>query len=200
MEPMQTTSVASAFAAYPLPAFLPGTPRPILGDDAGRAAPRAACAPGTVRSDGDLCDVEFAVAAATLASKRSGYPWGSGPGGAALLNSRGKLLGIGYTAVVGGVPWTMCDRDSPLIVHAAASALANCAADLTDGTIALTHFPCADCARQVALRGLSRVVYVRPDPDRESAQRAVDVLEAAFIDAERFVATAPVVLRCAGDA
>lgn len=194
MEPMQTSSTRPPpLAVYPLPDDMPGTPRPPPVDEAGwldtRASPSADAAMG---------DVEFAVAAAALAAKRSSDPWGGG--GAALVDARGDLIGTGFNTTIGGVPWDMCGRGGPLVVHAAAGALARCTTDLADGMVALTHFPCADCARQIVLRGITRLVFVHNTLDRDAARTAHEVLEAAFVETRRFRAEAPVVLRCAGDA
>jgi deoxycytidylate deaminase len=54
-------------------------------------------------------------------------------------------------------------------LHAEERALVNAGnRDLKDATMYSTTFPCSNCAREIAHKGVRRVVYVEPYPDEEA--------------------------------
>lgn len=88
--------------------------------------------------------------------------------GCVLVNSRRRVVGLGYNGFPEGVQ-DLEERynDRPLkylmTQHAEANAL-NAAVHSTVGCTAyVTHPPCAQCAGQLIQRGITRVVSTRPD-------------------------------------
>lgn len=101
--------------------------------------------------------------------------WSKGPEphknvGAAVASQDFREVGFGY----GGPPagyndeaWIHLPKEErvELTVHAEVNAIINARRDLSGWTMAVTRFPCIECAKAIVQAGITCVVSVRPDVD-----------------------------------
>lgn len=111
---------------------------------------------------------EYFIGIAMLAALRSKDP--SSQVGAVIVNPEKKIVGTGYNGFVAGVdesgfPW---DREGewletkyPYVVHAEANAILNStASDLRGCSIYVTLFPCNECTKNIAQKGIKEIIYL----------------------------------------
>ncbi|MGP6173110.1 bifunctional diaminohydroxyphosphoribosylaminopyrimidine deaminase/5-amino-6-(5-phosphoribosylamino)uracil reductase RibD [Corynebacterium sp. A21] len=108
-------------------------------------------------------EVAAALQAALQAAHRvHGATSPNPPVGAAILDSRGALVGVGGTQPVGGP-------------HAEVMALSQAGEQARGGTAVVTLEPCnhlgrtGPCSHALLKAGISRVFYVHPDPDEQAS-------------------------------
>ena len=109
------------------------------------------------------------MAVAQLSALRSKDP--STQVGACIVNSRKRIIGIGYNGFPTGcsddiLPW---DRDGeyldtkyPYVCHAEMNAITNSSnkPELDGATMYVSLFPCNECAKLIVQVGIKRVVYL----------------------------------------
>lgn len=107
---------------------------------------------------------EYFMSLAKISAKRSSDP--NTKVGAALVNDRKRIIGLGYNGMPHGddsFPWGRDgepkDTKYPYVVHAEINAILNSIVK-TDGAILYTSlFPCSNCAKICAQAGIKEVVY-----------------------------------------
>ena len=101
------------------------------------------------------------------------------------------IISIGYN----GLPRGMEDNDEiwqkenklPFVVHAEANAILNTNADLHGKILYVTMFPCNECAKLIAQKGISKVVYLNDHwLHKEAGQQAMKIFDAAEIIVEQY--------------
>ena len=112
---------------------------------------------------------EYFMAIAQLSAKRSKDP--STQVGACIVNSRKRIIGIGYNGFPIGcsddeLPW---DRDGefldtkyPYVCHAEMNAITNASnkSDLEGASLYVSLFPCNECAKLIVQVGIKEVVFL----------------------------------------
>jgi len=111
--------------------------------------------------------------------------------GAVIVDTNQRIVATGYNGFPRGViddEESLGDRNVkyPLTIHAEANAILFANVNLTGFTIYSTHPTCAGCAAMVAQTGISRVVWIHPEPQfidrwKESTQLAKRVFHDAGI-------------------
>ncbi|QIK69879.1 dCMP deaminase family protein [Erysipelothrix sp. HDW6C] len=109
---------------------------------------------------------EYFMGLAHLSAKRSKDP--STQVGAAIVDNRNKIVGIGYNGFPTGVsddefPWER-EGDSLetkylYVVHAELNAILNATTSLHGCTIYVSLFPCNECAKAIVQSGIREIVY-----------------------------------------
>lgn len=107
---------------------------------------------------------------ARLVSRRSKDP--NTQVGACIVGTNNETLSTGYNGATRGFnddefPWGKHDEDPmktkyPFVVHAERNAILNFRGilrDLEGATIYTTHFPCSECAKELAQVGIKHVIY-----------------------------------------
>ena len=112
---------------------------------------------------------DYFMAIAQLSAQRSKDP--STQVGACIVNSKKRIIGIGYNGFPTGcsdeeLPW---DREGdflntkyPYVCHAEMNAITNSSnkADLDGATMYISLFPCNECAKLIVQVGIKEVVYL----------------------------------------
>ncbi|MCK4573628.1 MAG: dCMP deaminase family protein [candidate division Zixibacteria bacterium] len=131
---------------------------------------------------------EYFMAIAQLSAKRSKDP--STQVGACIVNSKKRIIGIGYNGFPIGcsddeLPW---DREGdflqtkyPYVCHAEMNAITNASnkPELADATMYTSLFPCNECAKLIVQSGIKEVVFLsdkyNSDPVFVAARRIFDM-------------------------
>jgi deoxycytidylate deaminase len=97
--------------------------------------------------------------------------------GAVLTASDKRRMSLGYNGFPPGVadtPERLADRSTKhkLTMHAERNALDNALFDVRGGTMYVTMFPCSECAKSIASRGIKRVACPPPVPGEPWASDA----------------------------
>lgn len=121
------------------------------------------------RSDVLSWDETF-MSIADVLSKRSKDP--STQVGACVVSADRRILSGGYNGATKGFsdddfPWGKTDGNPlltkyPFVVHAERNAILNFRGSLREfegATVYVTHFPCHECAKDIAQSGISEVVF-----------------------------------------
>jgi dCMP deaminase len=131
---------------------------------------------------------EYFMAIAQLSAKRSKDP--STQVGACIVNSRKRIIGIGYNGFPIGcsddeLPWSrtgdFLDTKYPYVCHAEMNAITNTSNkdDLEGGTMYVSLFPCNECAKLCVQVGIREVVFLsdkyHDDPIFIAARRIFDL-------------------------
>jgi dCMP deaminase len=112
---------------------------------------------------------EYFMCQAILASYRSKDP--STKVGAVFVDQHHHQISMGYNGFVAGIdesrlPWGkepgvgMENQKYGYVVHAEANAILHSNGDLTGSKLYVTHFPCHECAKLVASKKISEVIYL----------------------------------------
>lgn len=141
---------------------------------------------------------EYFMGVAVLSSKRSKDP--RTKNGACIVNPDKLIVGTGYNGAPRGwndeeFPWyggstggsnkattsETLEQKYPYVIHAELNAILNSGVNtLAGATMYVTLFPCNECAKAIAQRGIRRVVYLRDtyaDADTtKAAKRMFDKL------------------------
>ena len=124
----------------------------------------------TDRLDNDLVCMSTAV----LWASRSKDP--SSQVGACYVNEMGRIISVGYNGAPNDwpdeeFPWGRDTQEGanlnntkyPYVIHAEMNGILNYmgqGSDFVNSTVFVTLFPCAECAKFLAQRGVKRVVYL----------------------------------------
>ncbi len=119
---------------------------------------------------------EYFMAIAQLSAKRSKDP--STQVGACIVNSKKRIIGIGYNGFPIGcsddeLPWDregeFLDTKYPYVCHAEMNAITNASnkPDLEGASLYVSLFPCNECAKLIVQVGIKEVVYLSDKYDRE---------------------------------
>ena len=111
---------------------------------------------------------EYFMGIAIFTSLRSKDP--SSKVGAVIVNEQNHIVGTGYNGFVAGVDerqfsWERegdwINTKYPYVVHAEANAiLSSTTDDLRNCRISATLFPCNECAKQIAQKKISEVIFL----------------------------------------
>ena len=149
------------------------------------------------REDTVTSDVAF-MAQAFAVSMRSYDP--STQVGSCYVDKEGKLLSVGCNQVPPGwdvdrFPWGTKKEYGKknlkytYIVHSEVVASHNYNGSLKDfkgGTLYVTLFPCTNCAKEIALLGIKRVIYLNARTDCEDYECANILLQEVGVECVRF--------------
>lgn len=125
---------------------------------------------------------DYFMGIALMSSLRSRDP--NSKVGACIVNSRNRIVGIGYNGFPSGcnddtLPWESegeyLDTKYPYVCHAELNAILNSSGSLDGCRMYLRLFPCNDCAKAIIQSGIREVVYLgynrSPDTDMFVAAR-----------------------------
>lgn len=112
---------------------------------------------------------DYFMAIAELSAMRSKDP--STQVGACIVNSKKRIIGIGYNGFPTGcdddeLPWDregdFLDTKYPYVCHAEMNAITNSSnkPQLEEATMFVSLFPCNDCAKLIVQVGIKEVVYL----------------------------------------
>jgi dCMP deaminase len=112
---------------------------------------------------------EYFMAVAQLSAHRSKDP--STQVGACIVNSRKRIIGIGYNGFPTGcsddeLPWeregVFLETKYPYVCHAELNAITNATNryDLEGATLYVSLFPCNECAKLIVQAGIKEVVFL----------------------------------------
>ena len=112
---------------------------------------------------------EYFMLQAILASYRSKDP--STKVGAVFVDQNNHQISMGYNGFVAGIdesqlPWGkegsvgLEHQKYGYVVHAEANAILHANGDLVGSRLYVTHFPCNECAKLVASKKISEVIYL----------------------------------------
>lgn len=84
---------------------------------------------------------------------------------AVVVDPAHRIISHGFNGFPRGVDDTILSRDQKLMrtIHGEANALHFAARDVSGCSIYITHPPCSHCAAHIIQRGITRVVFNRPD-------------------------------------
>ncbi len=133
---------------------------------------------------------EYFMGIAIFTSLRSKDP--SSKVGAVIVNQQNHIVGTGYNGFIAGAderafPWERdgewIDTKYPYVVHAEANAiLSSTTSDLRGCKIYATLFPCNECAKQIAQKKISEVIYLSDKyRDQPFHKASVKIFEASGI-------------------
>ncbi len=133
---------------------------------------------------------EYFMGIAIFTSLRSKDP--SSKVGAVIVNEKNHIVGTGYNGFVAGVDesqfsWERegewLETKYPYVVHAEANAILNSTTSNLEGCrIYTTLFPCNECAKQIAQKGIKEVIYVSDKHrDQDFHKAALKIFEAAGV-------------------
>ena len=133
---------------------------------------------------------EYFMSIADLSSKRSKDP--KTKVGACIVDPIEKhIISIGYNGLPRGMIdskeiWES-DEKHAFVVHAEANAILNTNADLHGKTVYVTMFPCNECAKLLAQKGVKKIVY-KDDKFlyKQSGKYALEIFKSAGIIVERY--------------
>ncbi|MFZ0389312.1 MAG: dCMP deaminase family protein [Calditrichia bacterium] len=117
---------------------------------------------------------EYFMAIALITSLRSKDP--SSKVGAVIVNPKNHIAGTGYNGFVAGIDENQFSWERtgdwlqtkyPYVVHAEANAILNSTTSNLEGCrIYTTLFPCNECAKHIAQKGIREIIYLS-DKHRE---------------------------------
>lgn len=136
---------------------------------------------------------EYFMGVAALSARRSKDPHTQV--GACIVGSDQRILSIGYN----GTPRGMSDDDFPwqregdwvatkypYVIHAERNAILNfrgLMSEFVGSTVFVTHFPCNECAKELAQVGVGKVVYaLNPYADSDETRASEAILAAAGVE------------------
>ncbi len=137
---------------------------------------------------------EYFMGIAVFTSLRSKDP--SSKVGAVIVNAKNRIVGTGYNGFVAGIDekqfsWERegewLQTKYPYVVHAEANAILNSTtSNLASCRIYATLFPCNECAKQIAQKEISEVIYLSDKHrDKDFHLASVKIFNAAGIKIRR---------------
>lgn len=140
---------------------------------------------------------EYFMGTASFARQRSKDPVRQV--GAVIVNHNKHIVACGYNGMPPGIDdddnvWGKDPTDplfnkKYLVCHAEANALANTNENVSGCTIYVTHFPCNECAKLLAINGIKKIVYANEWGVKQNIdikQISMRILEAAGIEIEAY--------------
>ncbi|KAL7481356.1 hypothetical protein ACHAW6_007039 [Cyclotella cf. meneghiniana] len=169
---------------------------------------------------------DYFLAVAYLSAQRSKdpHPSKSSRDGACIVDTMGRIVGIGYDGFPRGcsddcLPWASqiaesgADGDSreplpwlhtkePFLCHAEINAILNkCSNDVVGGRMFVRNFPSNECAKFIIQSGITEIVYVKDDNEDSDSSRASRILfEVAGVKTTKMNPTVPFINISFGDA
>ena len=133
---------------------------------------------------------EYFIGIAMLAGLRSKDP--NSQVGAVIVTPENRIVGTGYNGFITGIdesrfPWNRegewLETKYPYVVHAEANAILNSTtSDLRGCRIYVTMFPCNECAKQIAQKKITEIVYLEDKyPNSPQGIAARRILEATGV-------------------
>jgi dCMP deaminase len=135
---------------------------------------------------------EYFMGVAALSARRSKDPHTQV--GACIVGSDQRILSIGYNGTPRGMsdatfPWeregTALSTKYPYVIHAERNAVLNFRGlmrEFVGSTVYVTHYPCNECAKELAQVGVGTVVFaLNPYPDSDETRASERILSAAGI-------------------
>jgi len=123
---------------------------------------------------------EYFMGIALFTSLRSKDP--NSKVGAVIVNRKNHIVGTGYNGFVAGVDETAfswaregnwLETKYPYVVHAEANAILNSTtSDLENCRIYSTLYPCNECAKKIAQKGIKEVIYLSDKYHEQDFHRA----------------------------
>jgi len=127
---------------------------------------------------------EYFMGIAIFTSLRSKDP--NSKVGAVIVNEQHHIVGTGYNGFVAGADETIFNWERegewlktkyPFVVHAEANAILNStASDLRNCRIYSTLYPCNECAKKIAQKGISEVIFISDKYRMEDFHRASQMI------------------------
>lgn len=116
--------------------------------------------------------------------------------GACIVSEDNRILSLGYNGTPNGwadseFPWGKTSEDRletkyPFVIHAERNAVLNYEginSRLRGSKVFVTHFPCNECAKELAQVGVSEVIYLNGyDPSEFSIQASLKLFAACGIE------------------
>ena len=138
---------------------------------------------------------EYFMGITVFTSLRSKDP--SSKVGAVIVNQKNHIVGTGYNGFIAGINesqynWeregSWLDTKYPYVVHAEANAILNSTTNnLENCKIYTTLFPCNECAKQIAQKGIKEVVYLSDKHrNQEYHTASLKILKSANITYRKF--------------
>lgn len=138
---------------------------------------------------------EYFMGIAIFTSLRSKDP--NSKVGAVIVNGENHIVGTGYNGFVAGADESLFswEREGdwlktkyPFVVHAEANAILNSTtSDLANCRIYTTLFPCNECAKKIAQKKISEVVYLSDKYRDEDFHVASELIfKAAGVNSRKF--------------
>ena len=133
---------------------------------------------------------EYFIGIAMLAGLRSKDP--NSQVGAVIVTPENRIVGTGYNGFITGIdesrfPWNRegewLETKYPYVVHAEANAILNSTtSDLRGCRIYVTMLPCNECAKQIAQKKITEIVYLEDKyPNSPQGIAARRILEATGV-------------------
>lgn len=131
---------------------------------------------------------DYFMAVAQLSAQRSKDP--STQVGACIVNSRRRIIGIGYNGFPTGVSddeisWgregDFLDTKYPYVCHAEMNAISNSSnkPDLEGASMYVSLFPCNECAKLIIQVGIKKIVYLsdkyHDEPNMIASRKMLDM-------------------------
>ncbi len=115
--------------------------------------------------------------------------------GACIVSEDNRILSLGYNGTPSGwadseFPWaktaeSVLDTKYPFVIHAERNAVLNYGglhSQLRGSKVFVTHFPCNECAKELAQVGVAEVIYLDShDSSDFSTQASLKIFEACGI-------------------
>ena len=116
--------------------------------------------------------------------------------GACIVSEENRILSLGYNGTPNGwadseFPWakvadSALDTKYPFVIHAERNAVLNYGglhSQLKGAKVFVTHFPCNECAKELAQVGISEVIYLNSHDSSDFSTRAsMKIFEACGIE------------------
>lgn len=136
---------------------------------------------------------DYFMAVAQLSAQRSKDP--ATQVGACIVNSRKRIIGIGYNGFPMGVSddeisWgregDFLDTKYPYVCHAEMNAISNASnkPDLEGASMYVSLFPCNECAKLIIQVGIKEIVFLsdkyHDEPNMIASRRMLDMAEVQY--------------------
>lgn len=139
---------------------------------------------------------EYFMGIAIFTSFRSKDP--SSKVGAVIVNQNNHIVGTGYNGFVAGIEeqnfsWNRegdwLNTKYPYVVHAEANAILNSTtSSLENCRIYATLFPCNECSKQIAQKGIKEVIFLSDKyKDKDFHTASINILESAHITYRKLI-------------
>lgn len=151
---------------------------------------------GNMARQGVLSWDESFMALACVIKERSKDP--NTQVGACIVDADHRILSLGYNGLPKGFDdehfcWGRegepLDTKYPYVVHSERNAILNFRGSFREfegATLYATHFPCNECAKEIAQVGITKVIYLNDKDNKGLTAASIRILEAAGVSMEKF--------------